>query len=122
MTPDPRLRARRVGLCVLVWSFFGILGGVSVFAKEFFLRRQITVLPAPTDSIMAIGGLVGHPVGLVVCMLVATWASSLIARGALDSRLKALSIATVVATLVFNGLFLLAVYLPISRVAVHYTK
>ncbi len=115
MTPDPRLRARRAALVILIWSFFGVLGGVSMFAgrlEAIFIQLRMRILPAPTELFLALGRGVRHPIGFVLCTLTAVGVSALVLRGAFDARLKVLTIATVVGTVLFNGLYLLAILLP----------
>lgn len=123
--PDPRLRARRVALVILVWSFFGILGGMSVFAHHcelVFIQLEMIALPQPTELFLALGRGVRHPIGFVLCTLVAVGVSAWVLRGGADSRLKAWTIATTVVTVLLNGMFLLSIYMPIFKVRQFFSK
>lgn len=123
--PDPRLRARRVALVVLAWAFFGILGGLSVAAREVeavFQQLSMTMLPPPTEGFLALARFVGSPLGFAVFTLAALGASAVILRGGADRRLKPLTIAAVVATVLVNGLFALSIYLPILKIQQHLSR
>lgn len=120
--PDPRLRARRVALCVLVWSFFGILGGLS-FAFDLVTPRYLMVgvsrLPWPTERFLDMARALRTLPVMAVSALTAIVATSLILRGACDRNLKPLTISFIVGIPLFMTVFALSLYLPFLRISSH---
>ncbi len=118
--PDPRLRARRMALGVLVWSFFGILGGMSFafdLLKPRYLVAQVTALPGPTELFWKLADALRTWPGLAVSSLTLALATSLILRGACDRHLKPLTIALIVGIPLFTIVFAVSLYLPFIRIA-----
>jgi hypothetical protein len=123
--PDPRLRARRAALCVVIVSFFGILGALSVAAEKFeniFVQLDMRVLPAPTEAFLALARVVRSAVGFVVLTLGAAAGVACVLRGRFDPRLKGLTRAALVLAAFLIAVFVLGLYLPIVRIQTSLSK
>ena len=117
--PDPRLRARRAALVILIWSFFGILGGMSFVTEQVKLRFVPLGLKhfAPiTIAWLAISDALRSLPGIAGWVLIAVLASRFLARGGADRHLGKLTVALVVASVLMVLVVATALYLPFVKI------
>ena len=113
--PDPRLRARRAALVVVLVSFLAILGGLSVFMirfESYWARMQMKKLPPPSAGFVGVANFVRSPVGLLVLATTALMFAVAVSRGRFDAWLGRLLVFFVILTLFVLVLFTAAIYLP----------
>jgi hypothetical protein len=115
---DPRLRARRAAVIVLVWSFLGILGGLSFVTEQVrprYVPLQMRRYAPPTEAWLATSDALRTVPGVVAAFLVAVLASRLMARGAADRHLRWMTFALVVAMLLLLAFVAVTLYLPFVK-------
>ena len=117
---DPRLRARRAAVIVLVWSFLGILGGLSFVTEEVrprYVPLQMRSYAPPTEAWLAASDALRTVPGVVVALLAAVLASRIVVRGAVDRHLRWMTVALVVAKLLLLAFVAGALYLPFVKIS-----
>lgn len=117
--PEPRLRAWRASLCVLMASLAGILVGLSAITgrfEEVFRQLEMKILPLPTELFLALARLARSVPGILALAAGVIAASLAVWRGKADPHLRKAAVAGILAAGLLPLFFVVAVYLPVLKI------